>query len=304
VPKTEYVPKRFSAEHLGIIDQADAICQQYQAQGLDLTLRQLYYQFVSRDLIPNTLQSYKRLGGIINDARLAGLIDWYHMVDRTRNLAGNSHWNDPAQVIRATQHAYLVDRWANQPVRLEVWVEKDALSGVISRPCRLADVDYFACKGYTSQSEMWSAAMRLKRYERTGQQTRIIHLGDHDPSGIDMTRDIQDRLRTFGARTEVKRVALNMDQVDQYNPPPNPAKITDSRAADYIDRFGHESWELDALEPTVMGQLIQEQVDAVLDTGQWADDTEEMERDRGHLVAVSDHWPAVRDFLDGLTADD
>jgi len=300
VPRITYTPKRFSTEHREIIDNADRICREYRAQGLDLTLRQLYYQFVSRDLIPNTLQSYKRLGSVISDARLAGQIDWYHVVDRTRNLAGRSHWTDPAQVVRATQHSYLTDRWANQPYRLEVWVEKDALSGVINRPCHEADVDYFACKGYTSQSEMWAAAQRLIRYETKGQMTRIVHLGDHDPSGIDMTRDIQDRLMTFGSDVDVKRVALNMDQVDLYGPPPNPAKITDSRAADYIDRFGHESWELDALEPTVMGDLVRAEVAEVIDQEQWDADTAEMERERGHLVAVSDHWDEVRDFLDGL----
>jgi hypothetical protein len=300
MPMIEYVPKRFSAASEALIETAEQICREYARQGYDLTLRQLYYQFVSRDVLPNSTQSYRRLGSVVNDARLAGRIDWSHLVDRGRNLRGQQHWNDPAQIVRAIGSSYLTDRWDTQDIRLEVWVEKDALSGVVARPCREVDVDYFACKGYTSQSEMWSAGQRLARYERGGQATRIIHLGDHDPSGIDMTRDIQDRLRMFGARTEVRRIALNMDQVEQYNPPPNPAKLDDPRATDYIDQFGRVSWELDALDPTVLGQLIRDQVDQVRDMEAWNEATDVMEEERRNLTAVSEHWDRVSAFLDGI----
>src|ERR1044072_5302001 len=95
MPKIAYVPRRFSAASLDVIETAEGICDDYAAQGYDLTLRQLYYQFVARDLSPNTQQEYKRLGAIINDARLAGLIDWDHLVDRTRNLRGLDHWESP-----------------------------------------------------------------------------------------------------------------------------------------------------------------------------------------------------------------
>lgn len=84
----------------------------------------------------------------------------------------------------------------------------------------------------------------------------ILHLGDHDPSGIDMTRDISDRLELFGADVEVKRIALNWDQIDEFTPPPNPAKLSDSRAGAYIAEYGDESWELDALEPTLKAAPI------------------------------------------------
>lgn len=94
---------------------------------------------------------------------------------------------------------------------------------------------------------MWSAAQRFISQDYRDNRV-IIHLGDHDPSGIDMTRDIQERLQMFGADVYVKRVALTMNQIGTYNPPPNPAKITDSRASKYIDEYSNESWELDALE--------------------------------------------------------
>lgn len=296
--KIEYVPKRFGQASLDIITTADAICRDYAAQGLDLTLRQLYYQFVSRALIPNNDRQYKRLGEIIADARLAGLIDWYHIMDRTRNLRGNNYVESPAQVIESVQYGYLTERWSDQDTRVEVWIEKDALVGVLDRPCDEVDVRYFSCRGYTSASAMWRAAGRLKGYEENGQETVILHLGDHDPSGIDMTRDIQDRLALFGAQTEVKRIALTMDQVDQYGPPPNPAKLTDARATGYIDLYGYQSWELDALDPVTIGGLVRDHVRQYRDDVRWDAATERMREEQGQLQEVSERWPEIRQYLE------
>ena len=275
-----YVEKRFSVEHTTIIAQANTIIADYQSQGYTLTLRQLYYQFVSRAFIPNTLQSYKRLGSIINDGRLAGRIDWDAIEDRTRNLQSVGHWTSPGQIIRACANQYRVDRWKGQNWRPEVWIEKEALAGVIEGICRELDVSYFSCRGYTSQSEMRSAAERFLRFNEDGQDVLLIHLGDHDPSGIDMTRDIIDRLEMFmGDAPRVERIALNMPQIREFNPPPNPAKTTDSRADNYIREFGDESWELDALEPAVITQLIRDTVEEVIDQDLW--DARIAEEDRG-----------------------
>ena len=164
------------------------------------------------------------------DGRLAGLIDWNRIVDRTRNLEGNSHWGNPGEIMRSAAHSFRLDKWANQPYRVECWIEKDALRGVIAGVCNELDIPHFSCRGYTSISEMWVAARRLQHWIARGQTPVILHLGDHDPSGVDMTRDIFDRLQTFMGGAEVKRLALNWDQVEMYNPPPNPAKLTDSRA--------------------------------------------------------------------------
>jgi len=141
--------------------------------------------------------------------------------------------------------------------------------------------------------------MRLKQFIRGGQEPLILHLGDHDPSGKDMTRDITDRLAEFcGQEIELRRLALNMPQIEQYQPPPNPAKITDSRAAGYIEEFGAESWELDALEPAVIAQLIRDAVYAVRDADKWAEMTEAEDGHRKSLTAVSDRWDDVVDFVD------
>jgi hypothetical protein len=257
----------------------------------------LYYQFVARDLIPNTMKSYKQLGDIINDGRLAGMIDWNAIEDRTRNLQSLSHWSSPNSIVGACAQQFRYDLWADQENYCEVWVEKDALVGVLEGVCTELDVPYFACRGYTSQSEMWSAAQRLIDRENDGKRTFIIHLGDHDPSGIDMTRDIQERLRLFESEAEVRRIALNFDQIDQYNPPPNPAKTTDARYESYRMLHGEESWELDSLSPEVIVDLIRDEVESLLDTGVWEASLARQAEARHQLEMVSERWNGIVESL-------
>lgn len=294
MPKICYREKKFSTDRQEKIDKANAIIEEYKAQGFELTLRQLYYQFVSRGFIANNMREYKNLGDILNDARLAGLVDWLAIVDRTRNLQSLAHWSDPAEIVSACASQFRIDRWATQPRRVEVWIEKDALVGVIENVCKELDVAYFSCRGYTSQSEMWSAAKRLEAYAESGQKPLVLHFGDHDPSGIDMSRDIEDRLTEFARQPiELRRLALNMDQVKKYNPPPNPAKLTDSRCAGYMEIHGDESWELDALEPKVIDALIRKEIKTVLDQAKWNHASMDQDRHREQLRAVSDQWQTI-----------
>ena len=120
MPKIEYVTKKFRQATIDLINQANRIIAEYQQQGFKLTLRQLYYQFVARDLVPNTTQSYKRLGSIINDGRLAGEIDWLAIEDRTRNRKRKSFWNSPADIIDSCSWSYNIDMWRPQEHRVEV----------------------------------------------------------------------------------------------------------------------------------------------------------------------------------------
>lgn len=297
MPKIAYIEKSFRKSTLATIATANAIIEEYAAQGFDLTLRQLYYQMVARGYIENSQRSYKNFGNAIDDARLAGLIDWDYIVDRTRNLRGNGHFRDPSHIMAAVANSFRIDKWARQPYRVEVWVEKDALIGVIEVACRRLDVPFFACRGYTSQSEMWGAAQRLIRWRQAGQTPVILHLGDHDPSGIDMTRDIVDRLTLFAGGIPVDRLALNWEQVERFNPPPNPAKLEDTRAEAYVARFGLSSWELDALDPTTIASLIETAVAGFRDDNLWAEAVEEEEEGLGLLQEAAARWEEVADYL-------
>lgn len=275
----QYVERKFTKNSMERLRQANMIIDEYEGQGYVLTLRQLYYQFVSRDLISNTQASYDNLGSLISDGRLAGLVSWTALEDRGRNLKGINTYDHPADVIRSAKASYAIDMWANQKFRPEVWVEKESLIDVLGRVCNQHRVDFFATKGYNSQSEQWKAGRRLAGYVQKGQIPIIFHLGDHDPSGIDMTRDNQHRLSMFaGVNIIVQRLALNMNQIEQYDPPPNPAKMSDSRAEDYVAKYGYSSWELDALEPTIIGNIIKTALDGVRNQSDW-DEMAEQEAD-------------------------
>ncbi len=302
MPKIVYKETSFGAERNAVIDRINGLITDYLAQGYTLTLRQLYYQFVARGWIANKQQEYKRLGDILNDGRLAGRIDWYAIEDRTRSLGGNSHWKDPGQIIDTCARSYMIDKWDGQSYRIEVWVEKDALEGVVGQAARKLDINYFSCRGYTSQTSMWDAGQRLKRYVSRGQKVIILHLGDHDPSGIDMSRDIEQRLKMFmegeAWGLEFFRIALNPDQVRKYNPPPNPAKVTDSRYEGYRARFGEESWELDALEPKVITDLITRAVAKYRDQARFGEKAKEEAVGKSLLTAAAKRWADVATFLE------
>jgi hypothetical protein len=293
--RERFIDRDFKDGSLQIIAMANQIIAEFQRQGFTLTLRQLYYQFVANDLIPNKQTEYKRLGSIINDARLAGLIDWDAIEDRTRNVKTIPSWRDPKDIMNGVVNAYQEDLWEGQDCRVEVWIEKDALMGVVEPVCKRWRVSSFACRGYSSQSEQYAAGKRFEELIAQDITPIILHLGDHDPSGIDMTRDNRDRLRMFAWShdVEVRRIALNYDQVQQYNPPPNPAKDTDSRHAGYAELYGYESWELDALDPRTIDNLISSEIDELVDPDIWNPNREREDFNRKILTHVRDDWEKV-----------
>jgi len=303
VPKICYTPKNFSAFKLDQIKSANLIAEEYAAAGYDLTLRQLYYQFVARDLIPNSQEAYSRMGDLISDARCAGLMDWNHIIDRTRNMRKNSHWDHPRDILESAAATFAMDKWADQSEYVEVWVEKDALVGVVARAAGELDVPYFSCRGYTSQSEMWSAGQRLKQIQEKGRTPHIIHLGDHDPSGIDMSRDIKARLELFsGGKVHVLRAALNMVQVQKHRPPPNPAKVTDSRFEAYRKLYGDSSWELDALDPRTLSDIIRRAVLHFRDEPKFQERKAKEARAKGLLRTIHSRWSDLVRFLQTPTS--
>jgi len=177
----------------------------------------------------------------------------------------HGEWSDIDHIVRSAIASYRRDRWTDQDNYVEVWVEKDALSGVLQPITEKYHVNLMVNRGYSSASAMHDASIRFKIEEEKGKSTFILYLGDHDPSGMDMVRDIQERMNIFGSEVEVKRIALNMDQIQQFNPPPNPAKITDPRANKYIAEFGATSWELDALSPRDLNTLLDTHIQELMD---------------------------------------
>ena len=301
--KELFIQKSFGADAEAMIRTINGILDDYARDGYDLSLRQLYYQLVSRNIVENTERSYKNVGNLVSDARLAGRIDWDIIKDRGREMVSNAHWTSPADILQACAQQYRVDRWANQPCYVEVMVEKQALEGVLLPVCREWDVPFTANKGYSSSSAMYEASKRYGRADEGGKDLHILYLGDHDPSGIDMTRDVSERLELFVKTSReyvigenepdvitVKRLALNMDQVEELRPPENPAKITDSRAASYIRRFGNSSWELDAIEPRRLASLVANAIKSIVDTKLWAASGKLQQQGRDYIAKMAKNY--------------
>lgn len=245
------------------IKQMMAIVAEYQQKGLRLTARQLYYQFVSRDLIPNTPQEYRKLTALLTDARYAGLIDWAAIEDRGRSPQQAGEWQDIQGLVESALAAYRLPRWEGQGKRIELWVEKQALAGVLWPIAYHYHATLMVNKGYSSASAMYESARRFKREDEP--ENVIFYLGDHDPSGEDMVRDIRERLFEFGVDVDVRKLALTMGKVEEFNPPPNPAKMSDSRARSYVAKHGSSSWEVDALPPETLDRLIRDAFESEVD---------------------------------------
>lgn len=280
--KQAYKSFNFRADTLEMIKKANAVIADYQRAGLRLTCRQLYYQFVSRNWLTNTEKSYKRLLGIVSDGRLAGLIDWNAIEDRGRVPQAKAEFAGLQELTEAALRSYRLPRWEGQENYVELWVEKQALAGVLWPLAAEFHVTLMVNKGYSSQSAMYDSAQRF--LEHGDRQPVLLYLGDHDPSGEDMVRDIRDRLVMFGVDSiDVRKVALTMEQIEEHNPPPNPAKMSDSRAAAYVEKHGEHSWEVDALPPDVLAKLIRDAFEELHDADLMVEVVEREDADKERL---------------------
>jgi hypothetical protein len=255
----------FSPASRVLIAHANEIVADLHARGFTLTLRQLYYQLVSRNVIPNRARAYKNLSAVVNDARWAGTMDVDALEDRLRRPVTPTDFENLNELVKAALASYRLPRWRGQSVYVEVWCEKDALSSVLEPVAQEFHITFMSNRGYSSFSAMHEAAQRLQTAAQEDKAVQILYLGDHDPSGKDMVRDIASRLRRFNCDLDVRALALTKPQVLQYRLPPQPAKDTDARYDAYAAEHGTDVWELDALPPDALVGLVRSALAALVD---------------------------------------
>lgn len=272
----KYEHRKFNKRSEELIEAINEIIAIEEANGLSMSVRQIHYQLVNRPDYENSANNVNNLGELISNARMAGLVSWTAIEDRTRPFYDQAYTEHPRDVFKGLDEGFKLNKWREQDFMPEVWVEKESQIDVIGQICNKLEVPFYACKGYNSQSMAWRAGRRMQRYAKRGQRPIIFHLGDLDPSGWDMTRDNRERLSLFaGFPVNVQRIALNMDQVREFEPWPNPlkrdagGKLTDSRAQAFRDEFGDESYELDSLTSTQIQHIIEEAVLRVRDRVKW-----------------------------------
>jgi hypothetical protein len=280
--------KYWTADSADLLDKIQNIINEYVDQNITLTNRQLYYQLVAGDIIPNAMEVYKRICTFLTDARYGGFLDWDAIEDRGRSVEKPSEWDNVKRLIESAVYSFRLPRWSDQDKYVELFCEKEAMGSVFKPIADKYHIYFGANKGYSSASTMYELAQRVKEQISDGKKCVILYAGDHDPSGVDMIRDIRERIIEFLTKGDepiedseglpiedyddavdeyfkVIPIALNMTQIKQYNPPPNPAKITDPRAKGYIARFGNISWELDALNPKILMGIAERHIKEHLD---------------------------------------
>lgn len=252
-----------------LLQRIKNIIDEFSAENIKLTKRQLYYQLVGADYIPNAVAVYKRVCKFVSDACYGGHIDWDAIEDRGRTPSKHAEWDSVKDIVDSAVYSYRLPRWSDQDYYVELYCEKEAMESVLKPVADKYHIYFGANKGYSSSSTMYELAGRLKDAILEGKKVVVLYFGDHDPSGLDMVRDIRERLKEFvfsgenyieeePGMLEVEPLALNMQQVRQYNLPPNPAKQTDPRSKWYVEKYGETSWELDALKPQVLKKLAED----------------------------------------------
>jgi len=270
-----------------IIAETLKVIAQY--KGMPLTIRQIYYRLVTAKVIANIMKNYKRLVSILAQARKDGLIPYgaiedrtrsvhtasvaYRLTDRTqvgffneREVGAKAEFDANLDYFRSLDAYYVLPRWFGQPKLVQVWLEKEALSALFQEITDEKGVDLVVCRGYPSLSLLHQAAKGLAKWAQ-GKEILILYFGDHDPSGKDIQRSLIENLEAeFGVTFTIERVAITKEQIDEYDLVPDPAKTSDARYEGFVAEEGSdEAWELDAIEPDTLKEIITDAIDSHFD---------------------------------------
>lgn len=296
--KKEEPKKRDMYSGAWITEKSIGIIQRYE-KGV-LTLRALHYQLVAIGMT-NTVQHYKRVVNAMIQARWDGLVDFAAFSDHDREVLGETKYEETdlddaisqgKRQVGLWMKNYYKNKWENQPIYPEVWIEKKALQGVFQRPCTQRGVALAPCKGYPSLTFLYEALQRFQKAVDAGKEVIILYFGDYDASGEDIPRSIYDNFIKFGLEVQVKRIALKEEQVIEWKLPPAPTKSTDSRAASW-DGLGQV--ELDAVDMHKLRDLCTDAIDEVFDADLYEEleETETEER-KQYIIELKDYVNSIQ----------
>jgi hypothetical protein len=246
------------------------------------TVRQCYYRLVSAGQVPNSRAGYKTVSRVLVGARTAGLISWDAIEDRLRQPRHVSMWSGVAELMRDAAAAYRRDVWSAQPRRVEVWLEKEALSRIFEEVLAPYGATLNVGRGYDGWSSIHQASRRL------GDEDVVLYFGDFDPSGEDMVRSLRHRLAELGSEPEVVKCALTAEDIQRHRLPPNFAKRSDSRCAAFIEKHGDVSVELDAMPASALRERIVAEVKSRMDLDALASVRIQEEAEREDLRRIAD----------------
>lgn len=244
----------------------DAIVGIFETIKPPLTVRQVYYQLASAGLVPLSRKGYRQAQRLLLRVREEGIVPWSYFADRARQVVKPSQWEDVQDFADTVGRAYRRDLWRAQPHHVEIWLEKDAMSGMVADITEPYGVGVHVCRGFSSATFVHEAAAALALLDKP---KFIYYLGDHDPSGLSIEKAVRERLESFGAAFKFYRLAVTLDDIAMFDLRPLEAKKTDSRYRRYVADHGTETIELDALPPTELRKRLTNAITAHIDTGEW-----------------------------------
>ncbi len=259
-----------------IIEKAQEALAEYRP----MTVRQVYYRLVATQVVKNTRSQYQAVSKALVAARQEGIIPWAWIEDRLRRPRKVSMWRDVGDFADTARQAYRRDVWATQEHLVEVWLEKDALSGIFEDILRPYGVTLNVGRGYDGWSSIRNAAMRYRPWRG---KASILYFGDFDPSGRDMVRSLADRVGFFQTRPELTICAILREDIDDYDLPPDFTKATDTRSAAFVAEHGDIAVELDALPIEVLRERIRDSVESRIDLDALAETQEQEGRDQAKI---------------------
>jgi len=280
--------KAWGKRNRELFPKVSEIIDDYMEKNILITLRQLYYQLVSLNLIENTKNDYNKLSILLKNARYFGLIDWDAIVDRNRQAIKHPEFEDIPDLLDSALSSYRKDRHRNQDNYIEIWCEKDALASVIEPITDKYHLTLLVDKGFNSVSAMFDAVKRFSdEGNAKGKDCYILYLGDHDPSGLNMVDVIRKKLEIFNVGlVYVKRLALTLEQIDNLNPDSQPVKMTDTRSKKYIEKYGYETWEVDTLSSEYIQNLLVSEIERFIDMDLYNEIVKEEESEKQKLVEM------------------
>ena len=254
-----------------------------------VTVRHIFYCLVGQGILAKTEKDYKsKLVRIMTRARLSGLIPMNWIIDSSRRVLKVRLYDSVKSFLTETIKHYYRDTWKNQRAFILVWVEKEALANPLWEAVNYYNVSVFPAKGYNSWPHFLKAVKKMREMEK--KDIVVLYLGDHDPSGIDIPSDIENRCRLMNLNVIFKRIAITEEQIDEYKIPRLPLKknpetdeYDDPRAKKYIKKYGSWFVELDALKPSILKQIVRKKVEELLDLETFEGDLETEETEKGFL---------------------
>jgi hypothetical protein len=257
-------------DSLALIERVQNVIEGY---DFPLTLRQIYYQLVARQVIPNLQKYYAKLSRVCVTGRDLGLLPEDSFADRLRELQKPTSWSDLQDYSKTVKSAYRRDKWSDQDKYLEIWTEKDALRGVISPITAKWDIGLLVVRGQVSRTAIYKAYQRYSVEQDEEKKCYLFYFGDFDPSGLSIFESLKERISNFedGYLSEVnfQRLALTQEQINKYSLPQDPAKTSDPNYRRFTAEYGDNVVELDSLPPDVLRGLVEGCIKDNLDMGRF-----------------------------------